>query len=77
MCKGLGRLERFIHSRLIEQPVCLYCKTLAADAISSRKSMARAMHSFVRKFPRYALRGGRGRHHDLVLYDSSACSLLA
>jgi hypothetical protein len=69
MSKGLGRLERVILQKASERPVCLLCKNLAAEALTSRKAMARALHSFVRKFPRYALRGGRGRHHFLVLYD--------
>jgi hypothetical protein len=69
MSRGLGRLERLILQRAMERPVCLLCKNLAADAETSRKAMARALHSFVRKFPRYALQGGLGRHHALVLYD--------
>ena len=69
MSRGLGRLERLILQRASDRPVCLLCKTLAADAATSRKAMARALHSFVRKFPHYALRGGLGRHHLLVLYD--------
>jgi hypothetical protein len=28
---------------------------------AQRKAVSRAMHSFVRKFPQYALTGGRGR----------------
>ncbi len=69
MSRGLGRLERLILQRAMERPVCLLCKDLAADAATSCKAMSRAFHSFLRKFPRYALQGGLGRHHALVLYD--------
>jgi hypothetical protein len=69
MSRGLGRLERLILEKAAEQPVCLLCKNLASDAATSRKAMARALHSFVRKFPHYALQGGVGRHHALILYD--------
>jgi hypothetical protein len=69
MSRGLGRLERLILQKSSERPVCLLCKNLATDAVTSRKAMARALHSFVRKFPNYALQGGLGRHHPLVLYD--------
>jgi hypothetical protein len=69
MSRGLGRLERLILQKSSQRPVCLLCKNLASDAATSRKAMARALHSFVRKFPHYALRGGLGRHHPLVLYD--------
>jgi len=71
MCKGLGRLERSIYCRILEQPVRLTCGALADDAGVSRKSMARAMRSFVRKYPRYALQGGVGRTHHLILYEPS------
>jgi hypothetical protein len=33
-----------------------------------RKAVVRSMHSFVRKFPHYALMGGQGRR-DLYLYE--------
>jgi hypothetical protein len=71
MSRGLGRLERLILERASDGPVCLLCKTLAEDAGTSRKSMARALHSIARKYPRFALQGGLGRHHPLVLYDPS------
>jgi hypothetical protein len=35
---------------------------------AQRKSMIRALHSFVRKFPQYALMGGTGRK-SLLLYE--------
>src|SRR5262245_38933290 len=69
MCKGLGRLERSILKRTSERPIWLTCRALAEGAGVSRKSMARAMHSFVRKHPRFALQGGIGRTHPLVLYE--------
>jgi hypothetical protein len=69
MSRGLGRLERLILEKSSVQPLGLLCEDLAADAATSRKAMARALHSFVRKFPHYALKGGIGRHHRLVLYD--------
>jgi hypothetical protein len=72
MCKGLGRLERSILYRTLQEPVWLSCGALAEGAGVSRKSMARAMHSFVRKCPRYALQGGSGRTHHLILYKLSA-----
>jgi len=71
MCKGLGRLERFIFDRVLQQPVWLSCGALAKDAGVSGKSMARSMHSFVRKYPRYAVQGGIGRTHHLILYERS------
>jgi hypothetical protein len=69
MSRGLGRLERLILQKASEQPVCLLCKNLADDAATSRKAMARALHSFVRKYPHYALQGGTGRHRALILFD--------
>ena len=72
MCKGLGRLERFIFNRTLQQPVWLRCGALAKDAGVSGKSMARAMHSFTRKFPRFAVQGGIGRTHHLFLYEPTA-----
>ena len=71
MCRGLGRLERSIFCKTSKQPVWLTCAALAEDAGVSRKSMARAMRSFVRKHPGYALRGGIGRSHHLILYELS------
>jgi hypothetical protein len=35
---------------------------------AQRKAMVRALHSFVRKFPQYALMGGKGRK-TLLLYE--------
>ena len=72
MCKGLGRLERFIADRTLQQPVWVSCGALAEDAGTSRKSMARAKHSFVRKNPRYAVQGGVGRTHPLILFEPAA-----
>jgi hypothetical protein len=37
---------------------------------AQRTAVVRAMHSYVRKFPQYALMGGRG-HEMLYLYDPS------
>jgi hypothetical protein len=37
---------------------------------AERKAVARAMHSFVRKFPQFALLGGHGRKR-LYLYDTT------
>ena len=37
---------------------------------AQRKAMIRALHSFVRKFPQYALMGGKGRK-TLLLYETS------
>jgi len=68
MCKGLGRLEQSILKKTSGRPLWLTCGALAADAKVSRKSMARAMHSFVRKYPRFAVKGGNGRTHYLVLF---------
>jgi hypothetical protein len=68
MSKGLGRLERFLLQRVSVKPVCLRSAELAADAVTTRQAMARALHSFVRKFPEYAINGGSGRH-ALVLYE--------
>jgi hypothetical protein len=36
--------------------------------MAQSKSVSRAMHSFCRKFPQYALGGGKGRRH-LYLYE--------
>ena len=36
--------------------------------LSMRKAVVRAMHSFCRKFPEYALIGGQGRK-ELILYE--------
>ena len=74
MCKGLGRLERAILNRTWQQPVWVSCGDLAEAAGVSRKSMARAMHSFVRKNPRYAVQGGIGRTHYLILYERDGAS---
>jgi hypothetical protein len=42
----------------------------AQDApAAQRKAVVRAMHSFVRKFPQFALMGGQGRK-QLVLYEA-------
>ena len=71
MSRGLGRLERRIFAKTLERPVWFTCAALAADAGVSRKSMARSMHSFVRKYPRYAVQGGIGRTHHLILYERS------
>jgi hypothetical protein len=68
MSKGLGRLERFILQRVSAKPVCLRTAELAGEAMTTRQAMARALHSFVRKFPEYAINGGSGRH-ALVLYE--------
>jgi hypothetical protein len=38
--------------------------------MAMRKAIVRAMHSFVRKYPQYALAGGKGRS-ELYLYDPS------
>jgi hypothetical protein len=38
--------------------------------VAQRKAVARAMHSFVRKFPQFALLGGQGRK-KLYLYDTT------
>jgi hypothetical protein len=39
-----------------------------SPSIAHRKAVVRAMHSFVRKFPQYALTGGKGRKL-LYLYE--------
>ena len=42
----------------------------AIIAAAQRKAVSRAMHSFVRKHPQYALTGGQGRKR-LYLYEPS------
>jgi hypothetical protein len=82
MSRGLGRIERYILSEveMAADPdmgpgtVLLNSAGLAQGwkdvevAEAQRKAVTRAMHSFVRKHPRYALAGGKGRGR-LFLYE--------
>jgi hypothetical protein len=65
MSKGLGRIERTILAtmrrgkKLTSGQLTLQC---GGDlTIALRKTVLRAMHSLVRKYPQYALTGGRGQ----------------
>jgi hypothetical protein len=70
--------SRFPPSVLVSSSHLAYCyldeATLCDDkspwltTAAQRKAVVRAMHSFVRKFPQYALMGGQGRK-ELYLYE--------
>jgi hypothetical protein len=56
--------------RLRGRPVCLSSWDFAYD-VAHRKAVLRAMHSFARKWPQYALSGGNGQK-PLVLYEPAS-----
>lgn len=80
MSKGLGHWERKIlaaveaigldgdrvHAAVTVRDITRAWELSPTNA--ERKAAIRAMHSFVRKFPQYALMGGSGRK-PLMLYD--------
>jgi hypothetical protein len=78
--KGLGKWEREILAAVeaigldgerVHAAVTVHDITRAWDLSptnAKRKAAIRAMHSFARKFPQYALMGGNGRK-PLMLYD--------
>jgi hypothetical protein len=83
MSRGLGRIERQIaewitvtksdsHGCILIRSgtLTLHCPSRSGIKFlrARRKSVVRAMHSFVRKFPEYALLGGQGRK-PLFLYE--------
>jgi hypothetical protein len=82
--RGLGRIERAILAVIEREAeegwggLMLCAEELAQDiygppAFPTRAqvvSVLRAMHSLTRKFPQYALAGGKGRE-PLWLYDRS------
>jgi hypothetical protein len=92
MSRGLGYIERIIASEVetakaTDTPVCetpweLACRCFSEPewewrpTIGQRKAVRRALHSFVRKFPQYALMGGRGRK-SLFLYDTADADSVA
>lgn len=55
-------LHNLCHPRPVSEPY-------RALTLAQRKAIVRAMHSFVRKFPQYALIGGKGREAVLWLYE--------
>ena len=83
MSRGLGRIERAILAVIEREAeegfgLMLCAEDLAQEIYRSKAlptraqviSVLRAMHSFTRKFPQYALAGGKGRER-LWLYDRS------
>jgi hypothetical protein len=82
MSRGLGHIERQILEQLEEAKQfggCIFTESRAITAgafghndptRAQRLSVVRAMHSFVWKFPRYALCGGQGQR-VLFLYDKT------
>lgn len=80
MSKGLGRIEREILKGIDRSRARSGCVVLGSSGlantcfkdytIAARKAVVRSMHTFVRKYPQYALMGGNGRK-SLVLYEPS------